>query len=196
QGTEPYSEESLRHPINAYGTSKLAGETVLQASGAQYLIVRTQWLFGVHGKSFPGTMWERARAGRATQVVCDQTGRPTYAPDLAAAVWRLIGRGACGVMHVANQGEATWFDVAAHVFVRAVVVVVFEHAGRPLDVARDGLGVRGVGRVDHRSARVREPARDVHREGEVLRIARQGDGRVERRRHLGVGLGGKRKVVG
>jgi len=119
EATEPYSEESLRHPINAYGTSKLAGETVLQASGAQYLIVRTQWLFGVHGKSFPRTMWERARAGRATQVVRDQTGRPTYGPDLAAAVWRLIGRGACGVMHVANQGEATWFDLAAHVFGRA-----------------------------------------------------------------------------
>ena len=117
--TEPYTEERLRHPINAYGMSKLAGEKDLRASGAECLIVRTQWLFGVHGRSFPKTMWERARAGRATKVVRDQTGRPTYAPDLAAAVWTLLRRGKCGVMHVANQGEATWFDVAAHVFARA-----------------------------------------------------------------------------
>jgi dTDP-4-dehydrorhamnose reductase len=81
--------------------------------------VRTQWLFGEHGKSFPRTMWERARAGLSTRVVRDQTGRPTFARDLAAAVWTLIRKNACGVMHVANPGDATWFDVAARVFARA-----------------------------------------------------------------------------
>src|SRR5437762_8628056 len=64
-------------------------------------------------------MWERARAGHATRVVRDQTGRPTYTRDLAAAVWTLIGRNVCGVVHLANQGEATWLDVAARVFARA-----------------------------------------------------------------------------
>ena len=118
QATRPYREDSPTDPVNAYGTSKLAGETALRASGPEHLVVRTQWLFGVHGKSFPRTMWERARAGSATRVVRDQTGRPTYAPDLAAAVWTLIRQGACGVLHVANQGEATWFDVAAHIFGR------------------------------------------------------------------------------
>ncbi|PYP60716.1 MAG: dTDP-4-dehydrorhamnose reductase [Gemmatimonadetes bacterium] len=118
QATRPYREDSPTDPVNAYGTSKLAGETALRASGPEHLVVRTQWLFGVHGKSFPRTMWERARAGLATRVVRDQTGRPTYAPDLAAAVWTLIRQGACGVLHVANQGEATWFDVAAHIFGR------------------------------------------------------------------------------
>jgi dTDP-4-dehydrorhamnose reductase len=121
-GSEPYNEHSPRHPINAYGKSKQAGELVLQDSGAQYLLVRTSWLFGVHGQSFPRTMWQRARAGRATQVVRDQTGRPTYTSDLAAAVWKLIRQGQSGVFHVANQGQATWFDVAAR---------VFERAGRP-----------------------------------------------------------------
>ena len=118
QATRPYREDSPTDPVNAYGTSKLAGETALRASGPEHLVVRTQWLFGVHGKSFPRTMWERARAGLATRVVRDQTGRPTYAPDLAAAVWTLIRQGACGVLHVANQGEATWFDVASHIFGR------------------------------------------------------------------------------
>ena len=118
QATRPYREDSPTDPLNVYGTSKLAGETALCASGPEHLVVRTQRLFGVHGKSFPRTMWERARAGLATQVVRDQTGRPTYAPDLAAAVWTLIQQGACGVLHVANQGEATWFDVASHIFGR------------------------------------------------------------------------------
>lgn len=117
--TLPYFEESPRHPINAYGLSKAAGERDLQSSGAQYLLVRTQWLFGEHGPSFPRTMWERARAGRATRVVNDQLGRPTYARDLAAAVWRLIAQNACGMMNVTNHGQATWFDVAARVFARA-----------------------------------------------------------------------------
>jgi len=116
---DPYYEDSPRHPINAYGMSKAAGERELQSSGAKYLLVRTQWLFGEHGTSFPRTMWERARAGRATRVVNDQLGRPTYARDLAAAVWRLIDGRECGVMHVTNQGQATWFDVAARVFARA-----------------------------------------------------------------------------
>src|SRR5439155_720957 len=100
--TQPYSETSAANPVNAYGASKLAGERALAASGATYLLIRTQWLFGAHGKSFPRTMWERARAGHATRVVRDQTGRPTYTRDLAAAVWTLIGRNVCGVLHVAN----------------------------------------------------------------------------------------------
>jgi len=117
--SEPYREDSPTKPVNAYGESKLAGEEALKASGADWLIVRTQWLFGVNGKSFPRTMRERAQAGLATKVVRDQTGRPTYAHDLARAVWALIGRGAKGLVHVANDGQATWFDVASHVFARA-----------------------------------------------------------------------------
>jgi len=81
--------------------------------------VRTQWLFGIHGKSFPRTMWERASAGLETRVVNDQTGRPTYSKDLATAVWQLTERGVRGVLHIANHGQATWFEVAAQVFSRA-----------------------------------------------------------------------------
>src|SRR5207248_2838342 len=72
--TVPYGEECPRHPVNAYGMSKAAGEKNLQSSGAESLIVRTQWLFGEHGTSFPRTMWERARAGSATRVVNDTMG--------------------------------------------------------------------------------------------------------------------------
>ena len=119
KASQPYREDSPTDPVNAYGASKLAGEHALEQRGAEWLIVRTQWLFGVHGKSFPKTMWERARAGLATKVVRDQTGRPTYSTDLAETVWSLVQRGVHGVMHVANQGPATWFELAAHVFLRA-----------------------------------------------------------------------------
>jgi dTDP-4-dehydrorhamnose reductase len=112
----PYGEESPTHPINTYGASKLAGENALKRSRARFLIIRTQWLLGVHGKSFPKTMWERATAGVKTKVVSDQTGRPTYSRDLARTVWALTERAACGVLHVANHGEATWFDLASHIF--------------------------------------------------------------------------------
>jgi len=117
--SDRYGEESPTHPINTYGASKLAGENALKQSQARFLIIRSQWLFGVHGRSFPRTMWERARAGAKTKVVADQTGRPTYSRDLARAVWALTERAACGVLHLANHGKATWFDLATHVFAYA-----------------------------------------------------------------------------
>ncbi len=114
--TQPYSETSAANPVNAYGASKLAGERALAASGATYLLIRTQWLFGAHGKSFPRTMWERARARAASRVVCDQFGRPTYSVDLARATWQLVTGDVTGVIHVANAGIATWYDVAKRVY--------------------------------------------------------------------------------
>jgi dTDP-4-dehydrorhamnose reductase len=118
KASNPYQEQSPTDPVNTYGASKLAGERALRESGADWLILRTQWLFGVHGRSFPRTMWERAVAGLATSVVQDQTGSPTYTKDLARATWALIARGASNLFHVTNAGQATWFDFALHVFSR------------------------------------------------------------------------------
>lgn len=119
QANRPYREDDPTSPVGVYGASKLAGEQALQASGVRHLIVRTQWLFGVNGRSFPRTMWERATTGKATRVVRDQTGRPTYTADLARATWKLLGEdlpGAGEIVHVANGGTATWYDVARRVF--------------------------------------------------------------------------------
>jgi dTDP-4-dehydrorhamnose reductase len=115
-GTRPYRENDPCGPVNEYGRSKLLGERGLLESGAHALILRTQWLFGHHGRCFPLTMWERALKGLPTRVVDDQFGRPTYTHDLASATWALIHRRVRGIFHVANSGEATWFDVALRVF--------------------------------------------------------------------------------
>ena len=116
---EPYIEDAPTNPINVYGASKLAGEHALRESGAQYLLIRTQWLFGPHGNSFPRTMWERVAKDVPTTVVSDQTGKPTYTVDLAICTWRLAEAGVEGVIHVANSGCATWYEVARHVFTLA-----------------------------------------------------------------------------
>ncbi len=84
---EPYGEDESTSPMGVYGASKLQGEQRLAESGAASLIIRTQWLFGIAGPSFPRTMWKRATSGEATRVVDDQTGRPTYTVDLARATW-------------------------------------------------------------------------------------------------------------
>jgi len=114
--TAPYPEDAPTQPINAYGASKLAGEQALRASGVQFLLIRTQWLFGAHGRSFPRVMWERARQGLVTRVVADQTGRPSYTVDVARATWQLTERAPSGVFHVANSGAASWHEVATYIF--------------------------------------------------------------------------------
>lgn len=113
----PRTEADPTGPVSVYGRTKLEGERRLLDSGAESLVIRTSWLFGRNGKSFPRTMLERARAGQPTRVVDDQHGRPTYAVDLAAATWALIATGASGIVHVSNAGESTtWFGIAREVF--------------------------------------------------------------------------------
>ena len=112
----PYREEAPTNPINVYGESKLAGELGLRESGARWLILRTQWLFGEHGRSFPQTMRRRALERQPTRVVADQIGQLTYTADLAVATWRLLSGGAEGLYHIANSGVVSWFRVAEWIF--------------------------------------------------------------------------------
>jgi len=118
-GTRPWREDDPVAPLSAYGRSKLEGERRLQASGAASVIVRTAWLYGATGKSFPRTMWERARQGLASRVVADQHGAPTNARDLAQWCWTLVARDARGVVHASNAGQCTWADVAERVYAAA-----------------------------------------------------------------------------
>jgi dTDP-4-dehydrorhamnose reductase len=101
-----------------YGASKLAGELMVEASGAEQLVVRTSGVLGrggsrAKGGSFVERILTRARGGEALRVVSDQVFAPTFAPDLAAAILALLERGARGLVHVTNSGSTTWHGLAA-----------------------------------------------------------------------------------
>jgi dTDP-4-dehydrorhamnose reductase len=101
-------------PRSAYGRSKLLGEQAIQqTSGLKWLIIRTAWLYGPNGHSFPQTIANLARQGKPLNVVDDQVGSPTFTFDLAAATLDLLDVGARGIFHVTNTGETTWHDFAA-----------------------------------------------------------------------------------
>ncbi|MDD5556201.1 MAG: dTDP-4-dehydrorhamnose reductase [bacterium] len=108
----PYLEGDAPNPASVYGRSKLAGEVAVRERQPDHLIVRTSWLFGEHGRNFVDRILDAAAGRETIGVVGDQHGRPTYAPDLAAAIGRLIPAAYRGVVHVANDGVTSWYDYA------------------------------------------------------------------------------------
>ncbi len=117
--TEPYREDDPVAPLGEYGKSKYAGEEkVRQALPQRHLIVRTAWLFGTHGHNFVKTMLRLGRERDQLSVVNDQTGGPTYAGHLAAALKSLAEQrlGDPGVYHMTGAGQCTWFDFTCEIF--------------------------------------------------------------------------------
>lgn len=115
---EPHRETDTPGPaerLSAYGRSKLLGEQTVHAAGGDTLIVRTSWVFGPAGPNFVRTIRQLARTRPELRVVSDQRGRPTYAPDLAAAILDLVVRRVTGIIHVANAGPCTWFEFAREI---------------------------------------------------------------------------------
>ncbi len=105
----PYSEDDPVNPVGVYAKSKAAGEkAVREILPHHHCIVRTQWLFGVHGKNFVEAILNQARQKNVLKVVDDQHGSPTYALDLAAALIVLARRGTKGTFHVTNSGVTSW----------------------------------------------------------------------------------------
>lgn len=109
----PYREEDEPRPLGAYGRTKLRGEELaLDALGELLCVVRTQWLYGPRGKSFPATMLRLAEERDAWKVVDDQTGAPTSTLELAPALWDCVRLGARGTYHAACEGSCTWYELA------------------------------------------------------------------------------------
>jgi dTDP-4-dehydrorhamnose reductase len=108
-GARPYTEWDDPRPLSVYGRSKLGGERELDPGS---LIVRTSWVAGVHGRNFVRTMLRLASERDTIGVVADQRGCPTFTPDLAAMIRRLVVARLPGTFHVTNQGPTTWFDLA------------------------------------------------------------------------------------
>jgi dTDP-4-dehydrorhamnose reductase len=108
----PYRVDDAPNPINVYGRTKLAGEREVMANGCRCLLIRTSWLFAAQGHNFVRTILDLARRRSTLEVVDDQSGRPTYAPDLARMTRALLLRRAVGTWHATNDGTATWYELA------------------------------------------------------------------------------------
>jgi dTDP-4-dehydrorhamnose reductase len=126
----PYPEDAPVSPINAYGTSKAAGEFFIRSLSHRHLIVRTSGLYGIAGSSGKGgnfirTMLRNGRQQEVVSVVDDQELSPTYTLDLAHMIWRLVDAEAQGVVHVTNSRSCSWFEFARS---------IFELSGLPVDL--------------------------------------------------------------
>ncbi len=117
-GGDPYNipckEDQKGTPTGVYGLTKLHGEQKIQATGVDYLIFRTAWLYSEFGKNFVKTMINLTATKPQLKVVFDQVGTPTYAYDLAKAIYDIIENrkfeGNTGVYHYSNEGVCSWYD--------------------------------------------------------------------------------------
>ncbi|HBB34920.1 MAG TPA: dTDP-4-dehydrorhamnose reductase [Cyanobacteria bacterium UBA8803] len=136
----PYTEEDIPNPINAYGQSKLLGEQGVQHNCDRYIILRTSWVYGIHGKgNFVKTMLRLGAEREELRVVFDQVGTPTWTGDIARVIASLgqqilcappHGSSVVGIYHFTNSGAISWYDFAIAIFEEAQLL------GFPLKVQR------------------------------------------------------------
>jgi dTDP-4-dehydrorhamnose reductase len=110
----PYTENFPPHPQSVYGASKLEGERQSLQLNPDCIIIRTSWVYSVHGKNFVKTMMRLMKEKNEISVVNDQVGSPTYAADLAEAILQIISSGKWqpGLYHYSNEGVISWYDFA------------------------------------------------------------------------------------
>ncbi|MCR5645583.1 MAG: dTDP-4-dehydrorhamnose reductase [Bacteroidales bacterium] len=127
--SEPYPVDAPVHPMSVYGRTKADGEQRIRESGCNYLIVRTAWLYSATGKNFLKTMLALGDTRPEINVVNDQRGCPTWAPDLAQAIVSLVDiygtKPVHETFHFTNEGQITWYDFAQ---------TIMELAGKPCHV--------------------------------------------------------------
>ena len=117
-GGDPYNtpckEDMKGTPTGVYGLTKLHGEEKIQAVGCDHIILRTAWLYSEFGNNFVKTMLNLTATKPQLKVVFDQTGTPTYAGDLADAIFNIVENkkfeGHSGVYHFSNEGVCSWYD--------------------------------------------------------------------------------------
>lgn len=113
-GNTPRTEEQAVNPTGVYGVTKLHGEQEVAQSGVKAVILRTAWLYSEYGNNFLKTMMRLTSEKPQLNVVFDQIGTPTYAGDLAAAIFDMIENrqldGREGIYHFSNEGVCSWYD--------------------------------------------------------------------------------------
>ncbi len=117
-GGDPYNtpckEDQKGTPTGVYGLTKLHGEEKIAATGVEHIILRTAWLYSEFGKNFVKTMLNLTATKPQLKVVFDQCGTPTYAGDLAEAIFDIVEnrkwKGNTGIYHYSNEGVCSWYD--------------------------------------------------------------------------------------
>ncbi|MFZ5915970.1 MAG: dTDP-4-dehydrorhamnose reductase [Chloroflexota bacterium] len=136
----PYYEYEATNPINAYARSKLAAEFYTRLHLGRFFIVRTAWLYAPGGANFPSKIVAAADKHGSLRVVADEIGNPTYAPDLAEAIARLIRTEHYGIYHLTNSGICSRYEFArailelagrSHVPVEPITSDQWPRASRP-----------------------------------------------------------------
>ncbi len=114
----PCREDWETDPLGVYGITKLAGEKSIERTGCRHIIIRTAWLYSPFGKNFVKTMQKLTAEKDSLKVVFDQVGTPTYAGDLADAIFHIIETDQLdkqGIYHFSNEGVCSWYDFAREI---------------------------------------------------------------------------------
>ena len=155
EGEEPWEVDAAYEPKNVYGLSKVQGEIAVRSLMKRYFLLRTSWVYGVHGKNFVRTMLKLGQEKSEVRVVDDQIGSPTYSADLARVICDLIPTEKYGIYHVTNEGYMSWAHFAELIMAggnlpcRVVPVTTAEYAAparRPLNsrLSREALRKAGI----------------------------------------------------
>ncbi len=115
QADSPYMTDHPRDPINAYGRTKAEGEKLIEASGCEFLLIRTSWLYAPWARNFVNGMIRLTRERDELNVVDDQHGRPTSAQHLAASSLALLEKGERGASHITDGGQCSWYEFACEI---------------------------------------------------------------------------------
>ena len=123
EGNTPRTEDMPLSPLGVYGRTKLHGEQAIATVGCKAIIIRTAWLYSEFGNNFLKTMLRLTAEREQLNVVFDQVGTPTYAGDLALAIFSIIEGGVYegneGVYHFSNEGVCSWYDFATEIAIAA-----------------------------------------------------------------------------
>ena len=154
QGSQPYREDDPTAPLGVYGASKLAGEEAIRSAGGRHLILRTAWVYGLHGHNFLKTMLRLGADRDELRVVADQVGTPTPAALIADVTAELLRMqdALSGTFHLTPRGETSWHGFAEAIFEEAAARGLIARTPKVLPIATSDYPTRarrpGYSRLD------------------------------------------------
>ena len=124
-----WMETDATDPLSVYGRSKLAGEEAIMSTGVPHLILRTSWVYGLHGKNFLLTMLRLAQSRTELSIVNDQIGAPTWSRTIAQATASIIKKfpdlaaanHLSGIYHLCSGGQTSWYGFAEKIFAHPLI---------------------------------------------------------------------------